>query len=74
MNDTDGAMQSYESALKLNMWSVPAMLGIACILRTRDLFPQAVEYLRTILKVDPTNGDVWGSLGMSALLVLNHAP
>lgn len=40
------------------------MQGIACILRTKDHFPQAVEYLRTILKVDQTNGEVWGSLGM----------
>ena len=39
------------------------MQGIACILRTKDAFPAAVEYLRTILKVDQANGDVWGSLG-----------
>jgi tetratricopeptide (TPR) repeat protein len=63
MNDFDGAMQCYEQALKFNQWSVPAMVGIACILRTKDAFPSAVEYLRTILKVDPANGDVWGSLG-----------
>jgi glucose repression mediator protein len=63
MNDFDGAMQCYEQALKFNQWSVPAMVGIACILRTKDAFPAAVEYLRTILKVDPANGDVWGSLG-----------
>jgi tetratricopeptide (TPR) repeat protein len=63
MQDYDGAMQCYEQALKFNQWSVPAMQGIACILRTKDAFPAAVEYLRTILKVDQTNGDVWGSLG-----------
>lgn len=57
-------MQCYEQALKHNQWSVQAMSGIACILRARDQFPHAVEYLRTILKVDPANGDVWGSLGM----------
>ena len=65
MNDFDGAIVCYEHALKYNTWSVPAMQGIACILRAKDLFPQAVEYLRTILKVDPANGEVWGSLGMS---------
>jgi tetratricopeptide (TPR) repeat protein len=63
MQDLDGAIQCYEQALKFNSWSVPAMQGIACILRTKDHFPQAVEYLRTILKVDPANGEVWGSLG-----------
>lgn len=67
MQDYDGAMQCYEQALKFNQWSVPAMQGIACILRTKDAFPAAVEYLRTILKVDPTNGDVWGSLGKNII-------
>jgi glucose repression mediator protein len=72
MQDLDGAMQCYEQALKHNQWSIPAMQGIACILRARDQFPHAVEYLRTILKVDPTNGDVWGSLGtLSADLTLH---
>ena len=68
MQDYDGAMQCYEQALKFNQWSVPAMQGIACILRTKDAFPAAVEYLRTILKVDPANGDVWGSLGKNCSL------
>lgn len=65
MNDLDGAIQCYEQALKHNQWSIPAMQGIATIFRTKDHFPQAVEYLRTILKVDQANGEVWGSLGMS---------
>jgi glucose repression mediator protein len=63
MQDLDGAVQCYQQALKCNEWSIPAMQGIACILRTKDHFPQAVEYLRTILKVDQANGEVWGSLG-----------
>lgn len=63
MNDLDGAINCYEHALKFNSWSVPAMQGIAGILRTKDLFPQAVEYLRTILKIDTANGEIWGSLG-----------
>ena len=69
MQDFDGAMECYQLALKYNQWSVPAMQGIACILRTKDAFPQAVEYLRTILKVDPANGDVWGSLGHCYLMM-----
>ncbi|KAF2636423.1 TPR-like protein [Massarina eburnea CBS 473.64] len=69
MQDLDGAYQCYEQALKYNSWSVPAMQGIACILRTKDHFPQAVEYLRTILKVDPANGEVWGSLGHCYLMM-----
>jgi tetratricopeptide (TPR) repeat protein len=69
MQDFDSAMECYQLALKYNQWSVPAMQGIACILRTKDAFPQAVEYLRTILKVDPANGDVWGSLGHCYLMM-----
>jgi tetratricopeptide (TPR) repeat protein len=67
LNDLDGAIQCYEHALKFNNWSVPAMQGIAGILRTKDMFPQAVEYLRTILKIDQTNGEIWGSLGMHSV-------
>ena len=70
MQDLDGALQCYEQALKYNQWSIPAMQGIAAILRTKDHFPQAVEYLRTILKVDPANGDVWGSLGTCCAFAL----
>jgi glucose repression mediator protein len=69
MQDFDSAMECYQLALKYNQWSVPAMQGIACILRTKDAFPQAVEYLRTILKVDNNNGDVWGSLGHCYLMM-----
>ena len=69
MLDFDGAIQCYEQALRHNAWSVSAMQGIACILRTKDQFPAAVEYLRTILKVDPNNGEVWGSLGKSTFQV-----
>ncbi|KAF2114678.1 hypothetical protein BDV96DRAFT_577222 [Lophiotrema nucula] len=69
MQDLDGALQCYEQALKHNQFSVPAMQGIACILRARDAFPQAVEYLRAILKVDPANGEVWGSLGHCFLMM-----
>jgi general transcriptional corepressor CYC8 len=63
MSDPDGAIMCYEQALKHNPWSIPAMQGIACILRTRDRFPEAVDFLKTILKADPSNGEVWGSLG-----------
>ncbi|KAF2741086.1 TPR repeat-containing protein [Polyplosphaeria fusca] len=69
MQDLDGAYQCYEHALKHNAWSVPAMQGIACILRARDQFPHAVEYLKTILKVDHANGEVWGSLGHCYLMM-----
>jgi glucose repression mediator protein len=59
----DGAISAYEQAIKHNSWSVPAMQSISSILRARDQFSQAVDYLKNILKIDVNNGDVWGSLG-----------
>ncbi len=63
MNDLDGALHAYEQALRHNYQSIQAMNAISCILRTKEAFPRAVEYLQGILKLEPTNGEVWGSLG-----------
>jgi tetratricopeptide (TPR) repeat protein len=63
MGDLDGAMNAYEQALRHNQWSIPAMNAISCILRTKEQFPKAIEYLQNILKLDPTSGETWGSLG-----------
>lgn len=56
-------MVAYERALHANQNSVPAMNAISLILRSREEFPKAVEYLQAILKIDERNGEVWGSLG-----------
>lgn len=40
------------------------MQAISQILRAKDQFGVAIDYLRTILKIDTSNGEVWGSLGM----------
>jgi len=64
VGNPDDAMTSYEHALRANPNSIPAMNAISLILRTREEFPKAVEYLQAILKLDQTNGEVWGSLGM----------
>jgi len=39
------------------------MQAISNILRAKDQFGVAIDYLRTILKLDANNGEVWGSLG-----------
>lgn len=65
MGDLEGAMQAYEQAIRHNNWSVPAMQAISSILRAKDQFGMAIDYLRTILKIDGSNGEVWGSLGKS---------
>ena len=65
--ETDGAVVAYEHALRHNQYSIPAMNAISCILRTKENFPRAIEYLQKILQLDNANGEVWGSLGMSRL-------
>lgn len=71
MGDLDGAMNAYEQALRHNQWSIPAMNAISCILRTKEQFPKAVEYLQNILKLDPASGETWGSLGHCHLMMEN---
>lgn len=71
MGDLDGSMNAYEQALRHNQWSVPAMNAISCILRTKEQFPKAIEYLQNILKLDPTSGETWGSLGHCHLMMDN---
>ena len=63
MNDHDSALHAYEQALRHNHNSVQAMNAISSILRTKENFPRAVEYLQAILKIDQSNGEVWSSLG-----------
>lgn len=63
MGDLDGAMTAYEQALRHNQYSIQAMNAISLILRTKENFPRAVEFLQSILKLDGNNGEVWGSLG-----------
>ena len=65
MGDLDGAMNAYEQALRHNQSSIPAMNAIASILRTKEQFPKAIEFLHHILRLDAGNGEVWGSLGES---------
>ncbi|KAJ5671106.1 hypothetical protein N7507_000233 [Penicillium longicatenatum] len=71
MGDLDGSMNAYEQALRHNQWSVPAMNAISCILRTKEQFPKAIEYLQNILKLDPSSGETWGSLGHCHLMMDN---
>lgn len=63
IGNLDEATGAYEHALRANPRSIAAMNAISAILRTQEHFHKAVEYLNNILKLEPNNGDVWGSLG-----------
>lgn len=67
MGQVDDALFAYEQGLRANPNSIQAMNSISQILRTREDFPKAIEYLNQILKIDNSNGDAWGSLGQSYL-------
>ncbi|KAJ6260280.1 hypothetical protein Dda_4505 [Drechslerella dactyloides] len=69
MGNMEGAMDAYEAALRQNAYSTQAMENISHILRTREQFPKAVEFLQAILNIDANNGDVWGSLGHCYLMM-----
>ncbi len=74
LGNLDDAMIAYEHALRANPQSIPAMNAISLILRTREDFPKAVEYLQGILKLDQNNGEVWGSLGKCQSLLALSLP
>lgn len=69
LGNVEEAIFAYEHALHANSQSIPAMNAISLILRSRDDFPKAIEYLQTILKLDQNNGEVWGSLGHCYLMM-----
>ncbi|KAL9062184.1 MAG: hypothetical protein Q9157_009149, partial [Trypethelium eluteriae] len=69
MGDLDNATDAFENALRHNANCVQAMQSISCILRTKDQFPAAVEYLKNIIKLEPNNGDTWSSLGHCYLMM-----
>lgn len=63
--DLEAALFAYEQALRHNQWSTQTLNAISCILRTKEKYPEAMEFLKNILKVEPSNGEAWGNLGQS---------
>ena len=69
VGDIPEAMVSYERALRANPQSIPALMAISLVLRSKDDFARAIEYLQACLQIDNKNGEAWGSLGMYCCLV-----
>ena len=69
--DLDGALFAYEQALRHNEWSTQTLNAISCILRTKEDYPKAMEYLKKILNGEPNNGEAWGNLGHCYLMMDN---
>ncbi|RMZ75660.1 hypothetical protein DV737_g5192, partial [Chaetothyriales sp. CBS 132003] len=69
--DLDGALFAYDQALRHNSWSTHTLNAISTILRTKEEYTKAMEYLKKILSVEPANGDAWGNLGHCYLMMDN---
>ncbi|KAG5461559.1 MAG: hypothetical protein BJ554DRAFT_6225, partial [Olpidium bornovanus] len=63
MDDHNLALRAYESALRHNPHSIPALSQLAALCRTTERFDKAVEYFNRLLNVDNTKGEIWGALG-----------
>lgn len=57
------ALDCYESALRHNKTSIEALRSVASILRAEDKYENAVDYIRMILQLSPSDGESWSSLG-----------
>ena len=69
MDSVEDAMTAYEYALRANPQSTTAMHGISLILRTREEWRKAIDYLQAILKIEPNNGEAYASLGHCYLML-----
>lgn len=61
--DLEAALFGYEQALRHNSWSIQTLNAISSILRVKEKYPEAMDFLKNILKVEPSNGEAWGNLG-----------
>lgn len=71
MTDYDKATSCYESALRHNPYSVPALTQIASLCRGREQFGRAVDYFKRILAIQENNGETWAALGHCYLMMDN---
>ena len=68
--DLDKALYAYENVLRYNESNVKAIHRIVTIFRTQGRHPQAIESLLRLLRIKPTNGEIWASLGHSYVYLL----
>jgi general transcriptional corepressor CYC8 len=71
MNQLDDALFAYEQALRHNQFSTQTLNNISQILRTKEKYPEAMDYLKGIIKLEPNNGEAWGNLGHCHLMMDN---
>ncbi|KAJ1850361.1 glucose repression mediator protein, partial [Coemansia sp. RSA 2703] len=73
MSEPERALAAYDSALRHNPYSQPALTQIANIYRAREEFEKAVDFFQRIVNIDTTNGEIWGAIG-NCYLMLDELP
>jgi hypothetical protein len=63
LGDLDRALGAYDIALKQQPNSREALRGVARVFQQKSDYPAAAERLRTILRYNPTDAEVWLQLG-----------
>src|SRR3989338_8224537 len=69
LKDLDRAIFAYENVLRYNESNVKALHQITAIYRTLNRHSQAIVYFLRLLRIDPTNGKIWASLGHSYVFI-----
>lgn len=57
------AIESYQRALFYNKENVEALRCVASVLRADDKYEDAVEYIKALLVLNPSDGEAHSSLG-----------
>ncbi|KAJ1922271.1 glucose repression mediator protein [Mycoemilia scoparia] len=73
MGDVEKALTYYESALRHNPYSIPALTQIASLYRQREEFEKAVDFFQRIINIDNSNGEIWGAIG-NCYLMMDELP
>ncbi|KAI7904442.1 uncharacterized protein BX663DRAFT_431845 [Cokeromyces recurvatus] len=64
-------MNSYESALRHNPYSITALFHIASLYRGKEQFDKAIDYFKRILAIQESHGEAWGALGHCYIMMDN---
>jgi len=63
LGDLDRAQQAYEIALNQQPRLRQALQGVARVYRQQHRYPEAADSLRSILRYDPMDAEIWMNLG-----------
>ncbi|WEJ94790.1 glucose repression mediator protein [Yamadazyma tenuis] len=69
LGDLEKALSSYDSALRHAPNSPDALIKLANIYRSKDVFFKAAELYEQALNYSPENGETWGLLGHCYLML-----